>query len=66
MNEKNSTLSDQLTEADQEKVEHYLNSTIHQVERKPFRLWLLLGIIVCVMVVLSVFSYAIAWWHGVV
>jgi hypothetical protein len=26
----------------------------------------LLGVIVCVMTVLSVFSYGIAWWHGVV
>jgi hypothetical protein len=43
-----------------------LNSPIHQVERKPFRPWLLLGVIVCVMTVLSVFSYGIAWWHGVI
>jgi hypothetical protein len=56
----------QLTPEDQEKVDRYLNSPIHQVERKPFRPWLLLGVIVCVMTVLSVFSYGVAWWHGVV
>ena len=56
----------QLTPEDQEKVDRYLNSPIHQVKRKPFRPWMLLGGIVCVMTVLSIFSYAIAWWHGVV
>jgi hypothetical protein len=56
----------QLTPEDQKKVDRYLSSSIHQVERKPFRPWLLLGIIVCVMTALSLFSYAIAWWHGVV
>jgi hypothetical protein len=63
---KKATVVDQLTAADQKKVDHYLNSPIHQVERKPFRLWLLLGGIVCVMTLLSVFSYGIAWWHGVI
>ena len=56
----------ELTPEDQAKVDHYLSSPIHQVERKPFRPWLLLGVILCVMTVLSVFSYGIAWWHGVV
>jgi hypothetical protein len=56
----------QLTPEDQEKVDRYLSSSIHQVERKPFRPWLLLGVIVCVMIALSVFSYGIAWRHGVV
>ncbi|MGS2717240.1 DUF3094 family protein [Eionea flava] len=55
-----------LTSKDQEKVDHYLRSPIHQVERKPFRPWLLLGVILVSMVVLSVLSYAIAWQHGVV
>ena len=56
----------QLTPEDQEKVDRYLESPTHQVERKPFRPWLLLGVIVCVMIALSLFSYGIAWQHGVV
>lgn len=56
----------QLTPEDQQKVDHYLNSPIHQIERKPFRPWLLMGGIVCVMIILSIFSYGIAWWHNVV
>lgn len=55
-----------LTPKDQEKVDRYLRSPIHQVERKPFRPWLLLGVILAAMIVLSVLSYAIAWQHGVV
>lgn len=55
-----------LSDEDQDRVDRYLNRPIHQVERKPFRPWLLLGVIVIVMTVLSVFSYGIAWWHGVI
>ncbi len=55
-----------LSEEDQARVDSYLNRPIHQIERKPFRPWLLLGVIVLVMILLSVFSYGIAWWHGVI
>jgi len=55
-----------LSEEDQQRVNSYLERPIHQVERKPFRPFLLLGVIVVVMTVLSVFSYGIAWWHQVV
>ncbi|MFT5116744.1 MAG: hypothetical protein ACI9NY_000267 [Kiritimatiellia bacterium] len=55
-----------LTAEDQARVDSYLNGPIHQVDRKPFRPWLLLGVIVIVLTVLSLFSYGIAWWHGVV
>ena len=55
-----------LTQEDLDRVEKYLSGSIHQVERKPFRPWLLLGVIVGVMVVLSLFSYLLAYLNGVV
>ena len=66
MNQKERKISSQLTDEDQEKVDRYLRASIHQVDRKPFRPWLLLGVILAVMTVLSVFSYVIASLHGVV
>ncbi len=30
---------------DQKRVDEYLNSPIHQVQRKPFKVWLLLAVI---------------------
>jgi hypothetical protein len=55
-----------LTAEDQARVDSYLSGSIHQINRKPFRPWLLLGVIVIVLTGLSLFSYGIAWWHGVV
>lgn len=55
-----------LSEADQARVDSYLNRPIHQVERKPFRLLLLFGVVIAVLTVLSLLSYGIAWQHGVV
>ena len=55
-----------LTPEDQARVDSYLNRPNHQIERQPFRPWLLLAVIVAVLTVLSVMSYGIAWWHGVV
>ena len=55
-----------LTAEDQARVDSYLQGAIHTVDRQPFRPWLLLGIIVAVLTVLSLLSYGIAWWHGVV
>jgi hypothetical protein len=55
-----------LNAEDQARVDSYLKGSIHTVERKPFRPWLLLGVIVIVLTALSVLSYGIAWWHGVV
>ncbi len=56
----------QLSSEDQARVDHYLNQSTHQIDRKPFRPWLLLGAIVVVLTLLSLLSYAIAWWHRVV
>jgi hypothetical protein len=55
-----------LTDEDQARVDSYLSRPTHQVNRKPFRPWLLLGVIVVVLTILSVLSYGIAWQHGVV
>jgi len=51
---------------DQAKVDEYLNRSNKRIERKPFRPWLLLGVILGVMTLMSVFSYFLAYQHGVV
>ena len=55
-----------LTEEDQIRLNTYLSAPIHQRERKPFRPWLLLAIIVLLLTLLSGASYFIAWYYGVV
>jgi hypothetical protein len=60
------TENNQLTEEDQARVDRYLSRSNHQVDRKPFRPWLLLSVIVLFMVVLSGFSYVLAYFHGAV
>lgn len=56
----------ELNSEDQARVERYLNRPTHRIERKPFRPWLLMGVIVLVMTFLSLFSYLLAYLHGVV
>lgn len=51
---------------DQEKVDRYLSASIHQVERKPFRPLLLLGVIVVGMGLLTLVAWIVARQHGVV
>lgn len=51
---------------DQEKVDRYLSASIHQVERKPFRPLLLLGITVLGMGLLTLVAWVVARTHGVV
>ncbi|ODS24271.1 DUF3094 domain-containing protein [Candidatus Endobugula sertula] len=58
--------SPQLSEEDQARVESYLSRPHHQIERKPFRPWLLLAWLVAILTIMSLLSYGIAWWHGVV
>lgn len=55
-----------LAPEDQEKVDRYLAASIHQVDRKPFRPMLLLGVILVTMVVLTAVSLVVAKFHGVV
>lgn len=55
-----------LSEVDQRRVDTYLRQSAYGRERKPFRPWLLLGFIVLILTGLSVFSYFLAYQHGVV
>ena len=55
-----------LSEEDQLRLSKYLQQPIHQVERKPFRPFLLLSIILLIMTGLSLFSYLLAYLHDVV
>ena len=50
-----------LSEADLERVRKYLSSPVHQVERKPFRPWFMMGMLVLVVVLLGGLSQLIAW-----
>ena len=56
----------QLSEEDQARVDTYLQRPIHQVDRQPFRPWLLMAIIVLVMTILSGLSYLLAYVKGLV
>lgn len=55
-----------LSDEDQARVDQYLNSGHNDVERKPFRPFLLLGVIVGVLTALSLLSLLIARTKGVV
>jgi hypothetical protein len=49
-------MSSRLNPDDQKRVEHYLSAPQHQVERKPFKVWRLLLIIVIATIGLGVLS----------
>ncbi len=51
---------------DQKKVDDYLNSEANLVPRRPFRVWMLLGIIFAVLALLTLVSFLIADSHGVI
>lgn len=51
---------------DQQKVDRFVRRGVNSVERKPFRGWLLLAVIVGVLSLLSGLSYLIASAQGVV
>ena len=55
-----------LSPEDQARVDRYLSSNINQVERKPFRPWVLLGIVFIVLGLLTLVAYLFAKFHGVV
>lgn len=59
--EKNSKLSDE----DLARVEEYLSSPTHQVERKPYRPWMLLLVLWVVVAVLGGAAYFFAWYNDV-
>ncbi|KAA8704631.1 MULTISPECIES: DUF3094 family protein [Pseudomonas] len=49
-------MTSRLNPDDQEHVEEYLQLSQHQVERKPFRPWLLLGVVLLVVIGLGLLS----------
>ena len=49
-------MSSRLNPEDQKRVEEYLQAPQHQVERRPFRPWLLLIVVVFVVVGLGLLS----------
>lgn len=55
-----------LSPEDQARVDAVIRRGVNQVERKPFRGWLLLSVVLLVLTILSLISYAIAVGHGVV
>jgi hypothetical protein len=55
-----------LSPEDQARVDRYLSISSNQTERKPFRPWLLMGVIWLVLMVLSGVSYWVAVEHGVI
>lgn len=59
-------MSSKISPEDQQRVNSVIHSGVNDVERKPFRPWLLLGIILLVLSLLSGLSYFIAWSQGVV
>lgn len=59
-------MASKLSPEDQARVNDFISRGVNSVERGPFRVWVLLGVILLVLTGLSIFSYAIAWMHGVV
>jgi len=53
-------MASRLYPEDQKRVEEYLNSPLHQVERKPFRVWWLLLAIVAVIIGLGLLARFLA------
>lgn len=59
-------MPNKLSPEDQARVDKVTRTGVNSVERKPFRPFLLLLIIVGVLTLMSVLSYFIAWQQGVV
>lgn len=49
-------MTSRLNPDDQQRVEEYLQTSLHQVERRPFRPWLLLVVVIAVTVGLGLLS----------
>jgi hypothetical protein len=54
-------MSSRLNPDDQQRVEQYLQAPQHRVERRPFRPWLLLVLVLAVVVGLGLLSRLLAW-----
>ncbi|MBT5923934.1 MAG: DUF3094 domain-containing protein [Cellvibrionales bacterium] len=50
-----------LSPEDLARVQQYLSSPIHSVERKPFKPWMMMMALIAVVVVLGLLSQMIAW-----
>lgn len=55
-----------LSPQDQQRVERVIRRGVNAAERKPFRPWLLLLVILGMLTAMSGLSYWIAWQHGVI
>lgn len=53
-------MASRLYPEDQKRVDEYLNSPLHQVKRKPFKVWWLLAVLVVAVLGLGVFSRYLA------
>lgn len=53
-------MASRLYPEDQKRVDEYLNSPLHQVKRKPFKVWWLLFSLVAAVVGLGLFSRYLA------
>lgn len=53
-------MASRLYPEDQKRVEEYLNSPLHQVERKPFKVWWLLLAIVAAVIGLGLLARFLA------
>ncbi|HEY7886404.1 MAG TPA: DUF3094 family protein [Cellvibrionaceae bacterium] len=59
-------MTNKLSSEDQARVDRVVSVGVNSVERKPFRVWLLLLVIVAVLTLMSGISYLIALNVGVV
>lgn len=53
-------MTSRLNPEDQQRVDHYLSTPQHQVERQPFRVWRLLLVILLSVVALGILSRLLA------
>lgn len=53
-------MSSQLNPQDQQRVDQYLSSPQHQVQRRPFNPWLLLALVLGSVLLLGLLSRALA------
>ncbi|MVW74907.1 DUF3094 family protein [Pseudomonas xionganensis] len=49
-------MTSRLSPEDQQRVDQYLSAPQHQVERQPFRVWLLLTLIIVVVIGMGLLS----------
>jgi len=55
----------EMSAADLERVETYLNSPMHQVERRPFRFWRLMGFLSVTIILFGILAMYVAIEAGV-